>query len=121
MDADKAKAIALTAAMEGEQVVARNIGSQVTLSEMELIVLVNFAEIGVLSLFSDLEGGAGKDSKQMLQEHLAAIRAEFTSDRADGLDKLNGTCVALLRSERFMKYLVSTDFGDDVEAGDRHG
>lgn len=99
--------ISMTAAMEGDAVVVANIGQKKKVSEMELICLVNFAEIGVMSLFAALDGEEGEAAAKELDQHLDAIRRVFAKRGNDGLNRLSQSITAMLRSERFEKYVVT--------------
>lgn len=105
MNAEQKKMLAMAAHMDREQAIARDIGKTVGISQMELIALVNFAEIGVMSIFSGIEGEEGEDAERELEEHLDAIRREFGRNDDSGLSRLMQTTAALLRG-RFQKYLT---------------
>ena len=104
---EQKKRLSLDAHMEGQQQVVANIGDRVTVSEMELICLTNFAEIGLMSLFAMLEGKAGQDAERCLERSMEAIRGMFATDKTDGLQRLSQSTVAMLRSEKFQKYIVA--------------
>lgn len=107
MNQDDQKMIAITARMEGEQTVVSAIGKKVKVSQMELVCLVNFAEIGLMSVFAGLEGAMGDEASADLNKTLQAIRVAFGKNGADdGLSRLSQSAAALLRSEKFSKYLA---------------
>jgi hypothetical protein len=107
MDAETKKMLAMTAHMEGQEVVIAKIGKAVSVSEMELICLANFAEIGIMSLFSELDGKPGEDAQEMLNQHLDRIRKDFASRGGhDGLDRLSQGTAALLRGNKFFGYIA---------------
>ncbi len=95
--------VRMTAKMEGEESIVRNIGHKVKVSEMELICLANFAEIGVLAIFSELDGPTGVSAGKELIAHIAGIQRDFKS-----LTNLQASTVAMLRG-RFFKYLVEKE------------
>ena len=103
-DHDK-KMARMTAAMGGEEVIVANIGKKVKLSQMELICLVNFAEVGLMSVFSSLEGKNGEEAEASLDEHIERIRKEFGKDGRDGLNRLATSTAALLRG-KFASYVA---------------
>lgn len=98
----------MDAHMEGQQTIARNIGKKVLVSQMELVALCTFAEIGTLFLFSQIDGETGEAAEKVLQETIDTVRREFANDpdKSNGLSLLQTTCVALLRSERYHKYVT---------------
>jgi hypothetical protein len=99
----------MTAAMEGEQTVLARIGNKVKLSEMELICLVNFAEVGVLSTFCSMDGEEADLAERELEKHINAIRKEFSRDQdASGLPRLLQSTIAIIQSDRIRKYLVKS-------------
>lgn len=103
------KKIAMDAHMEGQATIARSIGGKIKISVMEAVVLVNFAEIGLLSVFTSLDGATGASAEEELGKLLDSIRATFGSDgKLNGLERLTETAAAMLRSERFFKFLVRT-------------
>jgi hypothetical protein len=108
---DERKNLALNAHMEGQQVILKSIGTQVKVSQMELICLVNFAEVGLMSLYSALDGEVGEQAEAELEKHLNAIRKVFSGKggTVDGLNRLSCSTAALLRSPRFRKYLTRGD------------
>ncbi len=107
MDQEKKKFLALNARMEGEAVIVSSIGKQVRLSEMELICLVNLAEMGVLAVFAQLDGPEGDDAARQMNDLAVAIRRAFSkNDKDDGLVRLMTSTSALIRGERFLKYLA---------------
>jgi hypothetical protein len=107
MNADKRKLLAMNARMEGEEVVLSGIGDKIKVSEMELICLVNFAEIGLMSLFANLDGPQGDEAAAELEKHVDGIRREFSKEGSDGLNRLSQSTAALLRGSKFAKYLVA--------------
>src|SRR5690348_3590031 len=105
MDLNKRKLLKITAAMEGQEVIVANIGKKVSLSEMEMICLVNFAEIGLMSIFAALDGKAGEEAEASLNEHMDRIREQFGGENGrDGLNQLATSCAAMLRGRRFFQY-----------------
>lgn len=109
MSMDKKRMLAITAAMEGQQTVLRNIGKKVKVSQMELICLCTFAEIGIMSVFSELEGEAGEKAAAELDALMDAIRKHFAAHGQDGLNRLMRSTVALLRSPKFHQYIPTTE------------
>ena len=109
MNEQERKFIALTARMEGESIVVRNIGKKIKVSEMELVVLCNFAEIGLLSLFSGLDGEVGDEAYIKMDSLLEEIRKTFANEsNNDGLQRLSKSAVAmLLVQKRFRKYILN--------------
>lgn len=99
MNERKKKLLRMTASMEGEAVIVANIGKKIELSEMEIICLVNFAEVGVMSVFAAMDGPTGDDAEQSLNAHLDRIRKEF------GITRLSASTCSLLRGKLF-KYLA---------------
>jgi hypothetical protein len=98
--------IAVTASMEGNATVCANIGRKVTVSEMELICLVNFAAAGLWFLYSQLEDELGEYAERELEKTFETIRRVFASKGQDGLERLSCSLAAILNSERFIKYRV---------------
>lgn len=92
--------------MDGQQVIVANIGKQVSVSQMELICLVNFAAVGLMSIFSILDGQCGEEAQKSLDEQINRIRKEFGRDGADGLNRLSASTVAMLRSPKFTQYIA---------------
>jgi hypothetical protein len=107
MDDEKKQQLRMTAHMDGQAAIARRIGPPVKVSAMELIALANLAELGVLTLFSKLDGEEGEMAAKELEDHIKAIRAAFGGEGVDGLNRLTTTAVAMLRGERIGKYLVA--------------
>jgi hypothetical protein len=107
MDDEQRRMIAVTARMEGNAAVVANIGKKILVSEMELICLTNFAEIGLLSIFASLDGEAGEAADADLDGALDAVRRGFARDTADdGLMRLSTSTAALLRGTKFSKYIA---------------
>jgi hypothetical protein len=109
---EKRKMLAMSAAMEGNAAIVRSIGAPKKVSEMELIVLCNFARIGLLSVFAELEGKAGDAADRELEQLIEAVRETFarkgcSDGRSDGLMRLSQSCAALLGGERFGKYVAA--------------
>ncbi len=110
---DEAKMVAITARMEGHCVVVKNIGKKVKVSEMELVTLCNFAELGLMSVFSELDGESGELAAQERNKLKEILRQAFNADGDDGLDRLSNACAAMLRSPRFEKYIFRDDEVED--------
>jgi hypothetical protein len=108
MDEQERNMIAITARMDGARAVAARIGKGVKLSEMELIALANFARLGLLFVFSQLDGDAGDDAHARAQQHCEELRDTFESKpgQRDGLNHLTQCCTAMLGGERLGKYVV---------------
>jgi len=97
----------IQASMDGRAAIAKSVGGKFEVSGMELITLCTFAELGLLSLWSSLEGQAGERAQEEEGELLDAIRENFSNGgRFDGLINLSQTCAAMLRSERFHRFVV---------------
>jgi hypothetical protein len=104
---DKQKHIAMTARMDGKRAIAGRIGRKRKVSEMELVALCTFARVGMMSVFSSLEGETGEMAYAELVRLTDAIEETFSEDgKADGLDRLAECCAALLGGERLGKYVV---------------
>jgi hypothetical protein len=102
--------VALTAQMEGEAIIVRTIGRKIKVSQMELVALCNFAQLGLLHTFSQLDGEAGAAAATEIDDLEEAIRKAFARrDNADGLARLAQGTVAILGEARLGKYLVRTD------------
>lgn len=108
MTDDEKWMLSMDASMEGLQTMMRNHGGMVKVSRMELIVLCNLAEIGLLSMFAELDGAEGEAAAADLEQHLAAVRRAFDKDGQGGLNRLNTNAAALLRG-RFRQYLVGLE------------
>lgn len=106
---DALKRVAMTARMEGESVVVRNIGKKRKVSEMELVALCNLAEFGLLSAFSELDGESGELAARERDRLKKTIHQAFSVDGCDGFNKLSQACVAILRTPRFEKYIFRDD------------
>lgn len=106
MDDEAKKMLRMTAEMEGLAAIVKGIGEEISLSQMELICLVNFAEVGVMSMFAEMDGPSGDDAAKRLALHLDRIREEFGKDGRDGLMRLLTSTVAMLRGRRFSRYLA---------------
>ena len=104
------KFVRLTAQMDGNRVVANNIGRKVEVSEMELLALCNFADVGLLTVFSSIEGPVGEDARDELEQTLAAINDQFGDQGQDnGVESLANCCVAILHGARLGKYTLRID------------
>lgn len=97
----------ITAAMEGQRVVLKKIGSMVNVSGMELMLLVNFAMLGQFYLFSHCDGEDGMKAEAEIGKIIESIRAEFSPDGTpDGLALGIASITAILTDDRFSKYLI---------------
>ncbi|MDD5328051.1 MAG: hypothetical protein PHY02_09625 [Phycisphaerae bacterium] len=72
---DDNKMTAITAHMEGESVIEKNLGKKHKISDDEIEFLKN------------------------------SIREIFTDDKRDGLERLSQSCTAILTTEKFEKYI----------------
>lgn len=107
---DEKKMIQITAAMEGQSVVVKNIGRKVKVSQMELICLCNFAKLGLLGVFSELDGHAGFQAAEEIDLLRESIRRTFaTKQNPDGLARLGQSCVAILSDLRLAQYIIPVD------------
>ena len=107
---DEREMLALTAHMEGESVVVKNIGQKVKVSQMELICLCRFAKLGLLEVFSHLEGESGYLAAEAIDQLTEAIRKRFANERnRDGMARLSQSCVAILSEDRLGQYAVPWD------------
>lgn len=101
------KMVRMTAAMEGESVIVRNIGRRRTVSEMELIVLCNFARLELLSEFAKLGGEVGTRAAANYDVIIKLIQETFSGgSKSDGLERLATSCAAILNQPRFKSYIV---------------
>ena len=105
---DENRFVALTAHLDGMAVVVKNIGKNVTVSEMELICLCNFAWIGLMeTLFREADDGQElQDEIKLMKEK---IRQTFSNEIADGINRLAQSTVGMLNSPQFEKYIVPRD------------
>jgi len=108
MGMDQRKMLVISAQMEGEAVVIRNIGRKVKVSEMELIALCNLAELGCfLALGRECtEIDAVRQTESRIMEFTETLRRFFGKDNDNGLRRITQACCSLLRDERFQKYIV---------------
>lgn len=106
MNDETRKRLRMDAEMEGQATIVKNIGKQVSLSQMELVCLVNFAEIGVMSLFAAIDGPTGEDADRELNAYLDRVREAFSKDGSDGLIRLQTSTCAMLRSPKFHNYIA---------------
>lgn len=107
---DERKFIAMTARMDGGRSIAARIGRKKYVSEMELIALCNFARIGLMSVFSELDGEAGTAAAMERELLKNAIQRQFSGETGlDGLNMLAECCTAILAGERFGKYIVERE------------
>lgn len=105
MNPEYRKYLSMSAHMEGMEAIVASMGYKHKVSDMELMCLCNFAELGCLALFSKLEGEAGEQAEAELQAHIAGIRKQFAKSGGDGVNRLSASTVAILRG-KFFKYLV---------------
>ena len=97
----------MDAVMDGDRVIAESIGKKKKVSEMELIVLCNFARVGLLSVFASLDEPTGSDAEQELERLLGAIREAFDdSGKRQGLLRLASSCAAILAGDKLGRYVV---------------
>ena len=102
--------VGMTARMDGERVIAKNIGGKRKVSEMELVAICTFARVGLLSVFSNLEGETGEQAESEMARLIEQIRIEFGADKnRDGLMLLATTCAAILGGERLGRYVVQAE------------
>ncbi len=102
---DDRNRVAITAKMEGECVGLKQ-GTKVKVSELELLTLCNLAEIGLMSMFAQLEGDTGESARADLERGIDIIRRTFAKDGKSGLASLMKSGAALLRSDRFMRFIA---------------
>lgn len=107
------KYVAMTALMDGERVHVANIGRKVKVSEMELIILVNLARVGTLTVFANLDGATGEDAQRALDKHIDNIRHAFPSK--DGLHAFVKSATAMLGGERLGKFLAPDPDAEGAE------
>lgn len=98
--------VSIQAHMDGQQVVVRNIGKKVKVSEMELIIFCNFTKLAILEIFSELDGQEGLLAREEAQFLKAAINRDFSKKGNDGLSRLANSAVAMVTGERFSRYVV---------------
>jgi len=104
---DPNKMVAITAHMEGESVIVKNIGKKLKVSEMELMCLCTFAKLGLLETFSHLDGHAGYEAAHEMDLLKDAIRKQFGDEkRPNGLHRLGQSYAAILCQGRLEKYVV---------------
>ena len=106
---DEKSWIALTAHMEGQAVIVKNIGRKVKVSQMELVCLCNFAKLGLLSVFCELDDEEGYIAAEETDKLIQAIAEQFSNSKADGLTRLAQSCVAILGEGRLGKYVLETE------------
>ena len=110
MDDGRKKMLRVTAEMEGQSVIVRNLGRKVKLSQMELICLCNFAKLGLLDVFSELDGHAGHQAAAEIDLLREAIRRTFANKvNPDGLARLGQSCVAILSEPRLARYIICVE------------
>lgn len=101
--------VRMEAALEGEATVVQGIGRQVTVSEMELVVLVNLAHLTCLTELAaePLDPDLAAEAAAMRWEYRWTLQRYFRRDAPDnGLHRLMQACQAILRSERIGPFLV---------------
>lgn len=102
------KALAISARMEGEEAVLRSIGKKRKVSEMELVTLCTFAQIGLLSVFSGLDDQVGRDASKQYESLIEHVRVEFGSaGDPNGLNRLATSLAAILGGERLGRYVAA--------------
>jgi len=104
MNSDARKHIQMSAKMDRLAAIVRDTGAQVSVSEMELVCLCSFAQVGMFSLYSCIDGETGEKAGKELDAMIEEIRKTFSIDGEDGLMRLAALTVALLGSEKFSKY-----------------
>jgi hypothetical protein len=103
---DERKRIAMTAHMDGLRSIAGRIGGKQKLSGMELVALCNFAQLGLLAVFSELDGENGEKATADLERLVDGIRRHLgTPGNLDGLERLAACCAAILGGDRLGKYV----------------
>lgn len=97
----------ISAAMEGEATMLRHGGhGNIKVSKMELMVLVNAAELGALSMFAQLDGEVGERASAELEGFMGTIRRVLGNGDKNGLERLVKSVVAMTRSGRFSRFLL---------------
>jgi hypothetical protein len=107
------KKIAMDAHMDGQRVIARNIGRRRKLSEMELIVLCSWAKVGLYGhLAETIDGPLAEQAAECRREILAAVDADF------GLAALAQSCAAMLHDGPLATYVHDAPLGEREDRGD---
>ncbi len=110
MSSEEDKMVAIGSILEGEATVARNLGAKREISEMEMIILVNLAQLALYRELSLIcEEDQAMRAKKLAEAHVQACQELFGSaKRQEGFKRLIQAGVALLTTERFEKYLVTS-------------
>jgi len=104
---DESTIVAMTAALEGQSTELKNAGSKIKVSSMELFTLCNLANLGILSVFCDLEGQAGFDAAMEIDAFMCLVRERLANEKsADGVGRLCQAGVAILAQPRLGKYVL---------------
>ena len=94
----------ITAAMDGEAATIRNIGRQVKVSEMELVVLCNLAHLQCIQdLARDTSEQEYIDQARDFEEQ---VRKRFATSNSDGMTKLTVSCIAMIATDKFRRYVI---------------
>jgi hypothetical protein len=122
---DDEKHLVFEAAMDQEAAFVRDLGPLVTLSSMELTVLVNLARLACLDyLLGELDDVEERNATSAERnDFVACLNAWFTAiDGQSGVVRLVESCVAMLGTERIGPYVVPSadaDEGKDADGTDR--
>jgi len=117
---DERKMIQMTAAMEGQATVIKNLGRKHMVSEMELICLCNFANLGLLEVFRELEGQTGYKASLEIDQLRESIRRTFaTKQNPDGLARLAQSCTAILCEHHLSQWIIGLDDQPEETADER--
>lgn len=104
MDEADRRHLAISARMEGLSAIARNIGKKRKVSEMELIALCTFAEIGMLHVFELTGATETAAAADDIRSIIEGIRSRF--GESGGLPNFVNCVGATLRNPRFSRYIV---------------
>lgn len=104
MTPEHRKHIQTSAKMDRLSAVVRDIGEKIEVSEMELVCLCSFAQVGLFFLYSQIEGEKGDKAEAQLRSMLNEIGVTFEAHGQDGLIRLAAATAAILGSEKFSMY-----------------
>jgi hypothetical protein len=99
--------VAMTARMDGAASVARRIRKEHLVSDMELIALVNMAQIGLFGICAELLGERGEQAKHEYEQIIATLEVRNVDPGINSLTTIMDCCAAILGQERFQKYLLA--------------
>lgn len=103
MSKKKNSPAAITARLDGVRSIAERIGGKIEVSEIELLVLCNFAKLGFWAVAGRGVGGRGD---RCFDELSAAIKQEWAANGQDGMTRMFEACAALLDGEKLKKYVL---------------